>query len=116
MGIARFVGELMVNSMRGNPKDGTTFQAEGSADRQEILKYHWKLVRTVGVQAVIAHANAQPDSYPVQQDCCCQNAPTEHKKGSERPGVQDHQHCDDAPVGFSIGVDIDDVATHEISV
>jgi len=116
MGIARLVRILMMDAMSGYPKDGSAFERERAAESQEIFERPGKLIRTVRVQPVIAHADAQSDADPVQQKRDNKSVPAEHKQCSNGARVQNNQNRNDGPVQFAVFVDGLNVASQEVSL
>src|SRR5579864_8161736 len=66
--IAGQVGILVMNSMRGDPGNGSAFQGQRAADGEKILEAHRHLVGPVGVQAMVAHADSQAGGHPVEDN------------------------------------------------
>ena len=77
--IARLVGQLMMNAMRGHPEDRTAFQRQRGADGQNIFQPLGALVAAMGQQTVITHADAQAARNPVHNHANNQRLPTEHE-------------------------------------
>ncbi len=116
VGIAGLVRILMMDTMRRHPKNGSAFERERAAEGQEILERPGKLVRTVRVQPMVAHTDAQPDADPVQQKRDNKSVPTEHKQCSNGARVQNNQNRNDGPVQFPVFVDGLNVASQEVSL
>src|SRR5512140_3030963 len=79
MRIARLVRFLMVNSMGSDPENGSAFQSHGPATREEVYQKSGALLRRVGMQAMIAHADSQANGHPVEENRDGQGAPCEHE-------------------------------------
>jgi hypothetical protein len=62
--IARQVGLLMVDAMGGHPENRAAFEGQRAADRKQVLQGERHLVRAVGVQPMVAHADPQPRGEP----------------------------------------------------
>src|SRR5579863_8238201 len=116
MGIAGLVRILMMDAMRRHPKNGAAFERECTAESQEILERPGELVRTVRVQPMVAHADAQPDADPVQQNRYEKRVPAEHKQCSNGARVQNNQNRNDGPVQFPVFVNSLNVASQEVSL
>jgi hypothetical protein len=65
--IARQIGFLVVDAMRGHPENRAAFEGQRAADRKQVLQGQRHLVRAVGMQPVVAHADAQPRGEPQQE-------------------------------------------------
>src|SRR5580658_2878507 len=57
--IARLVGELMMDPMRGYPENRSAFQRQRSANREEIFQPLGTFVTAMRQQPVITHADAK---------------------------------------------------------
>ena len=66
MRIARLVGLLMMDAMGGHPEDRPAFERQRAANGKEILEPHRDLIGPMGVQAMIAHADAEPGGEVIQ--------------------------------------------------
>jgi len=60
MGIELLVGMLMMLAMRRDPEDRPAFPASACRTPEKVLEQPIALETAVGVQPVIAHADAQP--------------------------------------------------------
>ena len=79
VGIARLVGELVMNPMRGYPENRAAFQRQRGTNRQEIFQPLRALVAAMGQQPVITHANAETAGNPIQEQSDEQSLPTKHE-------------------------------------
>src|SRR5215472_18445178 len=108
--IACFVGDLMVNTVGGDPEDGSALEGERAADCQEIFKPLRTLEAAMSEQPMIAKSDAETASQPVQEKRGKEGAPTKHEEGSDRPNVEYH-HCSRSdPVNLLV------LSNHETSV
>ena len=64
--ITFLVRVLMVHAVGGDPEDRPALERQRAADRQEILERLRRLEAAMGVQPVIAEADAEADREPVQ--------------------------------------------------
>src|SRR5450755_4635857 len=67
MRIAFFVGELMMNAVRGHPENRSAFERQRGAPSQEIFDPSRRLVAAMREQTVIAHADAETARNPPQE-------------------------------------------------
>ena len=95
---------------------GPAFEGERAAESQEIFQVPRKLVGTVGVQPVIAHADPQPHRHPVENHRGDQGTPTEHKKCGNRAHMQHRQNTDDGPVQLAVFIDTLNFACQRVSL
>src|ERR1700741_5095981 len=100
MGIAFFIGILMVNAMRADPGDRTAFQSHRRANRQKILHPLWSLIAAVRQQAVIAHADAKTSCDPPQDGGSRQTLPREHEERDNRSDVECGHEETSSPVDW----------------
>ena len=91
-----------MDAMRSHPENGSAFERQGSANGEEIFERARQLIRTMRVQPVVAHADAQPDGHPIKNDRGDESAPTEHKQSSDGAHVQNNQNADNGPVQFPV--------------
>src|SRR5258706_7295678 len=64
MGIALFVGILMMNAVRGHPENWSAFKRQRGTDRQRILNPLRSLVAAMRQQPVISHPNSEAAGNP----------------------------------------------------
>src|SRR5437870_10724655 len=83
---AALVAVRMMNAMRGDPVDRSTFEGKRPADTQEILNRFWHFVTPMREQTVIAHAYAEASGHPSKNHTDHQTSPTPIKK--RRDGAQ----------------------------
>jgi len=85
----------MTDAVRGNPRNGTTFHRQRSADGQEIFDTLRRFVGTMGQQAVVAHSNAEAQGNPVKRKRGEESRPTEEEKGRDCLHMKDGErgHC-----------------------
>ena len=91
--IAVVIRMLMVNAVGRHPEDRAAFERQRSADRQEVLERFRRLVAAMGVQPVIAEADAEADRHPMQHDGHQQIGPAEIEKRRDRQNMKDHHHA-----------------------
>jgi hypothetical protein len=65
---------------------------------------------------MVAHADAQPDADPIEQNRYDKSVPAEHKQCSDGSRVQNDQNADDGPVQFPVFVDTLNIASQEVSL
>ena len=112
MRIAGLVRFLVVNPVHGDPEDRPAFQRHGAANGKEVFQQPRYPIRTVGVQAMVTHADAQTDGHPVQKRRYCQDAPAEHEERCNGSDVQQNQYDGGKPVELlTVGQD-DRFSTH----
>lgn len=78
--ITVFVRVLMMDTMRGDPRDGAAFKGERAADRQEIFHPFRRLVTAMREQAMVAHTNAETARNPPKNDGESKSLPAEEEK------------------------------------
>ena len=96
--IAFFIGFLVMNAMRRDPENRSTFQRERSANREKILQQPWHSVRTVRMQAMVAHADAQANRHPIKKCGNKQRLPGEEKERGNRSHMEQPHHNSRGPV------------------
>ena len=96
--VAGLVRLLMVQPVRGDPEDRPAFQRQGAANGKEVLQKPRYLIRAMGVQAMVTHADAEADGHPVQKNGHGEDAPTEHEKRGNGSDVQQNQYDSGKPV------------------
>ena len=57
MGVARLVGELMVQTVYGDPVDGAALQSHGAQDRHRVLQPLGHHVAAMRQQAMVSQAD-----------------------------------------------------------
>jgi len=75
--IARFVGVLVMDAMRADPGNGAAFERQCSANREEIFERQRYHEGTMSVQAMVAQADPEAGTHPVQYRSLKKNLPTE---------------------------------------
>src|SRR5207237_6833494 len=85
------------------------------ANGEEVLESQRQFVRAMRVQAMIAHADAQAGSDPIQNDGRGQGLPAKHEQSSQSAEVQDRQNDNDGPVELLLSMNGADVARHVFS-
>src|SRR6266403_5140857 len=80
MGIAFFVGILVMDAMRRHPGNRPAFQGHGAADSHEIFHPSRRFITAVRQETVIAHPDAHTPGKPPQKKRDCEPFPAEHKQ------------------------------------
>ena len=101
--VAFAIGFLVVNSMGCNPEDWPTFQCQRAANGKEILKKQRGRVRAMCVQPMVAHADTQASSHPIQKDRKGTSTPTEREEGGYGANVKERKDQTIRPVYSRIG-------------
>ena len=69
MRITLVVRELVMNTVRSHPEDGTAFETQCAAEGQKILDPLGSSVASMCEQSVIAHSDTQASRYPPENNC-----------------------------------------------
>src|ERR1019366_9205112 len=77
--IARLVGELMMNAMRGPPEDRPPLQCQRGANGKNVFQPLRTLVSAMRQQPVIAHTDTEASRNPIHNRSDNQRLPTEHE-------------------------------------
>jgi hypothetical protein len=88
--IPGLIGFLMVDSMGGNPEDGSPFERKRATDCEEIFHRQGYAIGPVGQQTMITHAYAESDGQPIQNRRNEKSTPTEHEQSRDRSDVKEH--------------------------
>ena len=80
MRIAFAVGVLMMNTMGGNPGNGSALHCERAANSEKVFEKERHLIGPVSMQPVIAHADAKPGGYPIQKDGSGKQLPAKNEQ------------------------------------
>jgi hypothetical protein len=102
MRVERLIGMLMMLPVDGDPEDRAALERQGAANGQEVLEQLRRLESAVGVQPVIAHADAKPDGDPVKKRGDQQVGPRELEQRRDGEDVEDDQHDAGQPVDLRI--------------
>src|SRR5262249_7061557 len=81
--VGRLVRVLMVQTVGGHPEDRAALERERPAQGEKILEDLGRLEAAVGVQPVVAHADAEADGSPVQNGGDEKNRQEEQKDRSD---------------------------------
>src|ERR1700680_3520039 len=81
-----------MNAVCGYPGDGSAFERERPANRECILHPFRRVVRTMGEQTVVTHANAEASRNPPEQGCRDQRLPSEEEQSGYGAEVQESQN------------------------
>jgi hypothetical protein len=100
MWIAGLIGLLMMNAVRRYPEDGSAFKRQGAAYCENILKPQRQAIRPVGVQPMVAKADSEPGSKPVQKDRFKEDTPAEEEKCGDRANMKKAENNGRSPVNL----------------
>jgi hypothetical protein len=89
-----------VDAMGCDPGNGSAFEGHGAADGEEIFDGFVCLIRAVGEEAVIAHADTETGEHPVEKDGDCEGAPGKEEGRGEGAEVKNHHDDKGGPVCF----------------
>lgn len=89
MGIASLIGVLMMDAMRGDPEDGSSFESEAAAGGDEVLQPLGNAIAAVGEQAVIGHADADVDGEEVHDEEGAKILPGEEEERGDGTDVEE---------------------------
>jgi hypothetical protein len=92
------IGVRVVNTVRHDPLDWSTFNRERPAGNQEIFHEFRYFVTAVRQQPVKAHADAEATRNPVKNGGSNERAPAPEKWRRESRHVDDHQKDNVAPI------------------
>src|SRR5436305_632874 len=81
-----------MNTMCRYPENRTAFHTERAANGEKVFEPAWHLVRTVGVQPVIAHADSQTNGDPVKHDSSKKGRPTKEEWSCKGSDVKNRHH------------------------
>ena len=112
--VARFVAFGVMDAVGGHPKYGSAFEGQRATEAQEILSHFGNLVTAMGVQAVIAHADATADGQPIEEGGDHDGAPFKEERSRDGAGVEDDQSDGGRPVDGPLVVDGGDFGSHRI--
>ena len=87
--IAFLIRILVMDSMCCDPEDRPAFECQSGADRQSVFHPFRRLVASVREQSMIAHADAQTNGNPPQQNCEREGLPTEQKQCCDSADMKD---------------------------
>ena len=87
------------------PKDWSAFKCQSATYRKEILQSQWDFVRPMRQQAMVAHADAETSSHPIQENRGDCGMPIEHEQRGDCPEMEKHQSDDCWPVHPLASVD-----------
>jgi hypothetical protein len=98
VGIAFFVGVLMMDAMGGDPGDGTAFESERAAHRQKVFHPNRSLVAAMGKQAMVAHADAQAPGDAIEDDRYGKRFPRKQKQSGDSADVEQKHEGSGGPI------------------
>jgi hypothetical protein len=102
----------MMNAMGGDPGDGTAFQGEAATNCKKVFQKFGRLIRPVGVQAVVAQTDAKTGGHPIQEDRDSQIPPTEHEECRNGPDMEENHGDGGRPIQALVLSNLKDLATH----
>jgi hypothetical protein len=83
------IAVLMVNTMRANPSDGSTFESERTANRKEIFDGSGNAIAPMRQQTMVPHTNTHVDRKGIQNRSDDQVRPAnEEKRGIDSVCLQ----------------------------
>src|SRR5260370_1243362 len=103
---------LVMDAMGGDPEDGTALQRQGTANRQEVFESSGEFVGSVGMQAMVSHADAQSVSDPVKEQRGSQRLPAKHEQSDQGPDMESQHDQGYIPIHLLVGVDFCDLRAH----
>src|SRR5689334_4330442 len=112
MRIAVVIGLLMVDAMRSDPGDGSTFEREATANRQKVFEETRCFVGPVSVQAMIAQTDPEAGGHPIEENGDCQILPTEDEERRDRPKVEQRHGDSRGPIQTFMLGNLKNLATH----
>src|SRR3954451_986922 len=102
VGIALFIGKLMMNAMSCDPENWPAFEGKGRADGQKIFHPLGSFVSPMCEQAMVAHANAKAAGNPPQEAGDEKCLPSKEEQGCNCAYVKGpHKYCGD-PINFVV--------------
>jgi hypothetical protein len=110
--IAGPIGFLVMDSVRGNPKDRSPLQRQRGTNSKEILKGQRYLIRPMRVQPMVAHADAKARTHPVEKNGDGTSLPAEHEQRGYGSAVEKPKNNTINPVyspGFGY---VDEICAH----
>ena len=106
------IGFLMMDTMRGDPGDGTAFECQTAADRKKVFQQPGRLVGPVSVEPMIAQADAKAGRHPVQKHRNPEISPTENEQRRNRPQMEQGHGNARGPVQSLVLSNLKDLTTH----
>jgi hypothetical protein len=100
MRVPFLIGVLVMNAMRSHPRDRTAFQRQRPTERHKVFDGLWYLVRTMGQQPVVTHADATTDRQPIKQCRHHNGLPLKHEKGRYRADMKQGKDNRRRPIGL----------------
>ncbi len=96
--VALVVGKLVVDPVRGHPKNRTALERERAAHRHRVLDQLGYLIAAMGQKPVVAHADADVDRQHVQDDGRDRALPGEEEQRGDGQEVK-NRHYDGGDPG-----------------
>jgi len=96
--VAGLVGFLMMDAVNGHPEDGAAFEAERSAEGEEVFQPHRAFVAPMRMQPVVAHADSQTGGNPIDENRNEEPTPAEHKQSGDGTDVNQGERDHGRPV------------------
>src|SRR5581483_5081887 len=101
-GVAFVIGELMMNAVRGDPEDRSTFKRTRGAGGQEIFDPFRSFVAPMRQQAVVAHPDAEASGNPPQERCERKRLPTEEEQSCDSADMKQHHEAGSGPIYLAV--------------
>src|SRR5580658_1322427 len=98
MRISRPVGVMMMHAMGGNPDQGSAFQAQCGAYRQQMLHPPRYLVAAVGEQTMVTHADPGIDRDYVKRGGNNKRGPTKEEKRCHSSNMEENHEAEYQPI------------------
>jgi hypothetical protein len=80
MWVAILIGVLVMHAMGCNPEQGSSFEGQRTAHRQDVFHPLGSLVTAMRKQPMVSHPNAEAPRNPPQQPGKKQSFPTEYEE------------------------------------
>src|SRR5579859_30695 len=112
MGIAFFVGILVMDTMRRDPGDRAAFQRHSAADSHKIFQPSRRFISAMRQKTVIAHPDAHAAGKPPQEKGNREPLPTEHKQRRYSANVKCQHKTSGNPVQWLLKRPVTFETTH----
>src|SRR5205823_4466052 len=98
MRVAGLVSMGVMDAMRRNPLNRTTFDRQHATGHEEIFKQFRHFVTTMSDKAVKAHADTKTAGNPVKNHCAHHRRPTPEKESCDGGRMGHNEESSSAPV------------------
>src|ERR1700686_2647124 len=112
MGVAFFVGILVMDTMGCDPRDRPAFQRHGAADGHKVFHPSRRFISAMGQKTVIAHPDAHAAGKPPQKKGDCESSPSEHKQRCNSADVKCQHKTSGSPVHWLLKRPVTFETTH----